>query len=132
MKMFESSAEKMNDYFFQSYFCQPQRTNERNFRSSLIILMTRRIYENSRIILIRLQALNISVKFSTPKELSDRIERGKKKKKKCRYNLQSRTIYDVWHWFPFWTTRDSTWWRYLSSLTSKQMTDATSLRSHIR
>lgn len=81
MKMFESSAEKMNDYFFQSYFCQPQRTNERNFRSSLIILMTRRIYENSRIILIRLQALNISVKFSTPKELSDRIERGKKKKK---------------------------------------------------
>lgn len=97
MKMFESSAEKMNDYFFQSYFCQPRRTNERNFRSSLIILMTRRIYENSRIILIRLQALNISVKFSTPKELSDRIERGKKKKKKCRYNLQSRTIYDVWH-----------------------------------
>lgn len=96
-EMFESSAEKMNDYFFQSqsYFCQLRRTNERNFRSSLIILMTRRIYENSRIILIRLQALNISVKFSTPKELNDRIERGKKKK--CRYNLQSRTIYDVWH-----------------------------------
>lgn len=81
-EMFESSAEKMNDYFFQSqsYFCQLRRTNERNFRSSLIILMTRRIYENSRIILIRLQALNISVKFSTPKELNDRIERGKKKK----------------------------------------------------
>lgn len=81
-EMFESSAEKMNDYFFQSqsYFCQLRRTNERNFRSSLIILMTRRIYENSRIILIKLQALNISVKFSTPKELNDRIERGKKKK----------------------------------------------------
>lgn len=81
-EMFDSSAEKMNDYFFQSqsYFCQLRRTNERNFRSSLIILMTRRIYENSRIILIRLQALNISVKFSTPKELNDRIERGKKKK----------------------------------------------------
>lgn len=82
-EIFESFAEKMNDYFFQSqsYFCQLQRTNQRNFRSSLIILMTRRIYENSRIILIRLQALNISVKFSTPKELNDRIERGKKKKK---------------------------------------------------
>lgn len=81
-EMFDSSAEKMNDYFFQSqsYFCQLRRTNERNFRSSLIILMTRRIYENSRIILIKLQALNISVKFSTPKELNDRIERGKKKK----------------------------------------------------
>lgn len=106
-EIFESSAEKMNDYFFQSqsYFCQLQRTNQRNFRSSLIILMTRRIYENSRIILIRLQALNISVKFSTPKELNDRIEWGKKKKKKCRYNLQSRTIYGVWHWFPFWTIR---------------------------
>lgn len=80
--MFESSAEKMNDYFFQSqsYFCQPRRTNERNFRSSLIILMTRRIYENSRIILIRLQALNISVKFSTSKELSDRMKEKKRKK----------------------------------------------------
>lgn len=64
----------------QSYFCQPRRTNERNFRSSLIILMTRRIYENSRIILIRLQALNISVKFSTSKELSDRMKEKKRKK----------------------------------------------------
>lgn len=122
--MFESSAEKMNDYFFQSqsYFCQPRRTNERNFRSSLIILMTRRIYENSRIILIRLQALNISLKFSTPKELSDRIERGERKKKKknvdtiCKVG-QFMTFGTDSHSGPLW---DSTRWHYLSSLTSKQ------------
>lgn len=36
-------------------FCQPRGTNERNFRSSLITLMTRRIHENSRVIPIKFE-----------------------------------------------------------------------------